>query len=264
MPELAEVGYFRKRWDVGIGDRVIRVHLHADKRVFRNTNLPALQSQLVGAKLLRSEAHGKQMLFSFSKNIRLGIHLGMTGKLSVAPPDMEPGKHDHLILFQKLRALVFTDSRQFGRVFYHEGPTKPEWWAKIPAALHSEDFTETKLKEFLLRHPRLQLKGTLLLQSGFPGVGNWMADEILWRAGISPRTLGPTLSPARRRRLWKEIRYVCQEALRIVGNDFSDPPQGWLFHERWSRNGRCPIHKIPLRRAVVGGRTSAWCGQCQK
>ena len=38
------------------------------------------------------------------------------------------------------------------------------------------------MEEFLARHPKLPMKAVLLLQPGFPGVGNWMADEILWRA----------------------------------------------------------------------------------
>ncbi len=34
MPELAEVEYFRKRWDAGIGEKIVAVHLHGEKRIF--------------------------------------------------------------------------------------------------------------------------------------------------------------------------------------------------------------------------------------
>ena len=61
------------------------------------------------------------MLFVFSGGNWLGIHLGMTGKIRVEPANFRPDKHDHLALYQRERALVFTDSRQFGRVRFHHG-----------------------------------------------------------------------------------------------------------------------------------------------
>ncbi len=65
MPELAEVEYFRKRWDVGIGDIVNAVQLHGEKRLFRGTDVAALKRRLTSQKLRWSTARGKQMLFVF-------------------------------------------------------------------------------------------------------------------------------------------------------------------------------------------------------
>src|SRR5689334_21110941 len=114
MPELAEVESFRRRWDVGLGAKIERVHLNAKKRVLRGVDTTGLQRAITGAKFLASEGHGKRMLFRFSGDVWLGVHLGMTGKLSVDDAKFTPGKHDHLVLFQKERALVFHDPRQFG------------------------------------------------------------------------------------------------------------------------------------------------------
>src|SRR4051812_3424932 len=104
MPELAEVEFFRRRWDAGIGKAIARVHLNAKKRVLRGVDPNALERALIGAKFLGSEGHGKRMLFRFAGDVWLGIHLGMTGKLLVETPNFLPGKHDHLVLFQKERA----------------------------------------------------------------------------------------------------------------------------------------------------------------
>ncbi|HEY6226333.1 MAG TPA: DNA-formamidopyrimidine glycosylase family protein, partial [Verrucomicrobiae bacterium] len=82
MPELAEVEFYRKRWDVGIGQPIARVHINAKKRVARGIDSAAMQKSLVGAKFLKSEGHGKRMLFRFSGDAWLGVHLGMTGKLT--------------------------------------------------------------------------------------------------------------------------------------------------------------------------------------
>src|SRR6476619_663917 len=94
MPELAEVEYFRRQWNAGIGQRVIGVALHPEQRVFRGTDAVALEKALTRAKFLGSEGHGKQMLFRFSSGGSLGIHLGMSGQLRVEAAGISPGKHD--------------------------------------------------------------------------------------------------------------------------------------------------------------------------
>jgi formamidopyrimidine-DNA glycosylase len=263
MPELAEVDYYRRVWNAGLGEKIRRVHLHPEKRVFRGTQIN-LFPKLSGQSLLESEAAGKQMVFRFSKEFWLGIHLGMTGKLNVAAADYIPGKHDHLVFFQKERTLIFTDARQFGRVLIHQGKDAPEWWATIAPAVTSKNFTAAVMSDFLARHGRLPIKAALLLQKGFPGIGNWMADEILWRAGISPKRLAKDLRAGEIASLWKEVRFVSRIALEKIGKDFGDPPEGWLFHARWSPKGACPKHNTLLRRDTIGGRTTAWCAKCQK
>src|SRR3954447_17736390 len=101
MPELAEVEYYRRQWDTGVGGQITGVDLHARNRVFRETNTRAMAGELRGARLIGSRARGKQMLFEFSNSLVLGIHLGMSGTLRVEGPDFEPGKHDHLVLRQR-------------------------------------------------------------------------------------------------------------------------------------------------------------------
>jgi formamidopyrimidine-DNA glycosylase len=269
MPELAEVEYFRRQWDVGAGDRVVRVALHARNRVFRSTNTRALRSHLTGARLLGSEARGKRMLFRFSNHNAtpaqswLGLHLGMTGRMEVAPSDFRPQKHDHLALFQNERALVFRDSRQFGRVQFHHGPNSPAWWIDSIPEIASRAFTRKFFDEFLDRHGRAPIKAVLLMQSGFSGIGNWMADEILWRAKVFPAKRTGELKETERAHLFRATKFVARESLRIIGPDDSALPRSWLIHERWREGGKCPRHRIPLRRARIGGRTSAWCPRCQ-
>jgi formamidopyrimidine-DNA glycosylase len=217
MPELAEVEFFRRQWDPGLGQKIVAVQLHAHKRIFRGSNPRALKRELTGSRFLRSFAWGKQMLFEFSGGNWIGLHLGMTGKLRIEPPGFRP-END-------------IASKTFDRAFFDA---------------------------FLQRHARAPVKAVLLLQSGFAGIGNWMADEILWRAKISP------LSAARRARLYRETRFVAVESLRIIGPDFSDPPRDWLIHQKWKRNGICPRHRTALQKAMVGARTTAWCARCQR
>jgi formamidopyrimidine-DNA glycosylase len=276
MPELAEVEYYRRQWDPGLGQKIVRVQLHPRKRVFRGSNTRALVRDLTGARFLRSESWGKQMLFEFSRSnpdkigargparSHLGIHLGMTGKLRIESPGFRPEKHDHLVLHQTKRALVFRDARLFGRVRFHHGKTLPDWWRAGGPDIHSASFDQKFLDNFLRRHARAPIKSVLLLQSGFAGIGNWMADEILWRANIAPSTAAGRLSAARRSQLFRETRFVATESLRLVAPEFGDLPRNWLIHQKWKRNGVCPRHRTALQKAMIGGRTTAWCPRCQK
>ena len=219
--------------------------------------------QLPGSTLRASEARGKQMAFQFSRGLWVAIHLGMTGRLRIEPSNFAPGRHDHLVLRQRQRALVFSDPRMFGRVLYFQGSGEPPWWSGIAPALTSAAFTRQVLLGALRRHRRLPIKSALLLQSHFPGIGNWMADEILWQARVHPRTASGEIYGTQAAVVWKAIRFVCRESMKYVGKDFSDPPPGWLFHERWSRGGKCPREGSVLRHETIGGRTSAWCPKCQ-
>jgi len=268
MPELAEVEFFRRKWEAGVGAAVTRVHLHGTKRLFRGTDTAAIAETLAGATLQGSEAHGKQMLFRFSRLAWLGVHLGMTGELRVEPAGHVPARHDHLVLFQRQRALVFSDPRQFGRVHFYQGPGEPPWWSDLPPSINSPGYTSKRLKDRLARHRSLPLKAALLDQETFPGIGNWMADEILWQARLNPRLRAGDLDEAKLQLLWRTTRLVARRSLETIAkksdhSDFGDPPRGYLFHVRWRKGGRCPRCGSALKYETVGGRTTVSCPKCQ-
>ena len=133
MPELAEVEFYRKRWHPGLGRRVVVVRAHPSARVFRTSPARRIQCALAGSTLLSSAAAAKQLLFRFSGGRWLGIHLGMSGELRTAPPDYAPQKHDHLVLVQRERCLVFTDPRMFGRVRFALGRHPPTAVTAVPS-----------------------------------------------------------------------------------------------------------------------------------
>ena len=273
MPELAEVEFYRKRWALAAtGAQIISVKVHEKARIFRGTNIALLHETIQGAKFFSSATAAKQMLFRFNRDAWLGLHLGMSGELSVEAPDHAPRKHDHLVLGTRNHTLVFSDPRMFGRVLFHRGKKAPAWWDNIAPAILSKQFTVQAVTIFLRRRARAPIKAVLLMQEQFPGVGNWMADEILWRAAIHPRRLSGSLKPAEVRTLWRECRHVCRLALdAIAGRGKRLPPdlnvnipKTWLFKHRWQKGGRCPITGQPLAHGVVGGRTTCWSPARQK
>ena len=264
MPELAEVEHSRKQWDAGLDQIVLDVAIaRPEIRVFRDTDTQALRRQVVGKRFIGSEARGKQMLFHFSEGVWLGVHLGMSGELRREDhPDYPPRKHDHLVLKQAGHALVFEDQRHFGRVRFHQGDEPPAWWQQLAPSVLSKEFTQKRLTHFLQRRRRTPIKSVLLMQEHFPGVGNWMADEILWRARLHPSAPAGEIDAAQTRRLWQQVRWVSRTAIRIISDDWTYP-KSWLFAHRWEAGGQCPRCQTDLARATVGGRTACWCPECQ-
>ena len=265
MPELAEVEYFKKQWDPGVGLMVKEISINKKARVFRGQKIEALKKLITHSRLNSSAAAAKQMVFLFNKNLWLGIHLGMTGRMECRSKNQPLQKHDQVVLKMSSGIqLVFNDPRQFGRVQFYEGEGVPPWWAKIAPAILSNKFKEKDLAEFLKRRKRSPIKAVLLMQERFPGIGNWMADEVLWRAGFHPSALAGNFGPKSVHLLFATLRQVCRDAFRVIGKDWSDPPNSWLFNHRWKKGGRCPKTKFLLARKTIGGRTSCWSPPRQK
>lgn len=273
MPELAEVEFYRKRWhDVAAGRRIRAVHLHARARVFRGTDPRAIAADLPKAPFTDSWTAAKQIAIYCAGAGWLGIHLGMSGELTVEPAAYSPAKHDHLVLDVGEQRLVFRDPRMFGRIRYDRGSQPPDWWTSIAPPLLSREFSVPALADFLQQRRRAPIKAVLLMQERFPGIGNWMADEILWRAELHPRRAAGSLKPEETRRLHGTIRRVCRMALRAIAGSGPTPPpdlnvnipSDWLFRHRWSPGGRCPKTGVLLARAEIGGRTTCWSPARQK
>jgi formamidopyrimidine-DNA glycosylase len=260
MPELAEVAYYARQWDAGLGKRMAHVHAHTKARIFRGSHAGGIAKALTGATYRHSFTHGKNMLFSFSGGLWLGGHLGMTGELLTAPPDHEPLKHDHLVLFTKDAALVYRDPRMFGLWRLEHSTEAPSWWRDLPPEILSKSFTTSLLSGILSRRSRSPLKPLLLDQSIFPGIGNWMADEVLWQLRLHPSTAAGTADAAALR---KTLQSITRVSLRTIGRDWSDPPKSWLFSHRWKAGGHCPRCGTLLHRGDLRGRTACWCPQCQ-
>ena len=125
MPELAEVLFATKAWAKGKGRKINKVETKNASRVFRELDPAVLKRTLKGSVLLGSETHGKKMLFRFSGERWLGLHLGMTGWLFEEDPAYPSAKHDALVLRQTERSLVFRDPRQFGRILCHKRQRRP-------------------------------------------------------------------------------------------------------------------------------------------
>lgn len=263
MPELAEVKFYANQWVPSLEETVERVYVGAGRRVFRRGGEEAL-FDLGGARLISVQTHGKQMLFGFHGGLWLHVHLGMAGRLQRGLRETTPSKHDHLILYTTRAALVYNDYRLFGEVRLHRSDRLPAFWECLPPEVSTSGFTREVLSHALQRHARAPLKAILLRQEYFPGVGNWMADEILWRAAIHPACPGGRVRGVKLSHLFLRIREVAEDALQVIAPNWGEPPDNWLFPHRWRDGGSCPATGRALCRETIGGRTTCYSPARQK
>lgn len=263
MPELAEVAYYARQWDAAAGQKILKVHTGTKARFFRHSPAPAFAA-LKGTAYRGAQSRGKNLLFQFSRGFYVTGHLGMSGELLLEAAEHVPTKHDHLVLYTKTAALVFRDFRMFGAVRLEQtrgGP--PDSWTSLPPEILEAGFTIARVSEALRRFAKTPLKALLLDQEWFPGIGNWMADEVCYQMKLHPATPAGSLDP---QALRKVLRAICRVSLRTIGRDWSDPPETWLMRHRWKAGGHCPDPGCgtPLVRRTLRGRTACWCPRCQR
>ena len=105
----------------------------------------------------------------------------------------------------------------------------------------------------LPRHSAAPVKARLMDQAVMAGIGNLMADEILWRARIDPRRAASDLGDHEAHRLWRDMRAIIRVSVRRGHAGVTA-----LIAER-RRGGHCPRCGAELARDRVGGRTTYWC-----
>ena len=271
MPELPEVETIARSLAARVaGDTVVSVWLGSKPQTWKSP--PAeIARALTGARLAAIRREGKQIVIDLahgrSRKIRQQwiVHLGMTGQLLVARPESEIEKHTHLIAhLGSGREIRFVDPRRFGRVSVREFAAHERHYEPLQVDL--DTFAA------LFRKRKLPIKAALLNQKLLRGIGNIYADEALFRAGIRPRRRAGTLTRAELQGLYAAMRKVLKEAIAAGGTSISDyvDAEGsegsfQLKLRVYQRTGEpCMVCRTPIKRIIVGGRSTHYCPQCQR
>jgi len=272
MPELPEVETVVRSLIPHItGLKVSGAELRFEKTLRRPVAYSF--SELAGRRILGIRRRGKMIVIALEGGPALVFHLKMTGQLMVVPPAEPRDKHVHFILSFVAgdRELRFRDVRKFGFVRCLEAGCVAE--APEMAELGPEPL-DIGRREFaaLFAGRRGRMKSLLLDQRRIAGIGNIYADEILFAAGVHPRTSAARLKSEDFDRVWTEMRRILKRAIAAKGTSISDYRDAdgneGGFQIRLKVYGLagepCPRCKTPIRRLVVGGRGTHICPKCQR
>jgi len=263
MPELPEVETV-VRSIAGLAGRRIAAAEFRCARVLAGANPERMAEALRGRRIASIRRHGKFILMALEGGGYLVVHLGMTGRLLLGG---KVGKHTHAILSLDRGALLYEDSRQFGRIEYSR--EIPERVARL-----GPDALEVPFDDFAtaLRKRKTRIKALLLNQAFVRGLGNIYADEALFRAGIHPLAVACRLRKERARRLYDGMRAVLSEAIAAGGSSISDyvdaeGRKGFfqMEHRVYQLTGEpCAACGTAIRRILVAQRSSHYCPKCQR
>ncbi len=265
MPELPEVESARAVIErVGLNRRIVDVD-DTDPYETRPHVPGQIREALMGRTLTQAHRRGKSMWVDTSDDgPQLGIHLGMSGKIVIADPEgveidggdywergRKPGDYRFTrfgLTFEDGGSLLLIDPRRLGRVRLDPPVEKlgPDAQFIRPDAFRA-----------LLHSSGAPVKARLMDQDRIAGIGNLLADQILWAARISPSRSADELDPDEVNRLLRATRAAIRDAiagggvhtLRVVAYR--------------KKAARCPRDNAPMVQGTVGGRTTWWCSKEQ-
>jgi formamidopyrimidine-DNA glycosylase len=278
VPELPDVE--AARVEVGrvvAGKVVARVWCADDPIVFEGVPAARFRRALVGRRIVRLGRRGKHLWFELDRRPWLTVHFGMTGGLhlparpaarrrssTIVPDGAWPPRFARLrLVFTDGDELAGADARRLGRIrLRHDPAGEPPISALGFDALL--ELPRPRAFVALVGARTAPMKALLLDQTFAAGVGNWIADEVLYQARVAPRRRADTLTPAEALRVRASLRRVIALSVR-VGSDSARFPRAWLFHDRW---GKRPDAVTPrgdsIRHDTIGGRTTAWVPALQR
>jgi formamidopyrimidine-DNA glycosylase len=281
MPELPEVETVARDLRPRLVGAEIAGVRSSWARTLRTHDAEGLADAVIGRTVEAVGRRAKLLLVELSGGVAMTIHLKMTGQLFVVPASAPEDAYVRLVLeLADGRELRFRDIRKFGKVgLYERDPATGDLVVEqggvgVFAATGPEPLDDAfTVRDFRrrLRARRGRLKPLLLDQSFVAGVGNIYADEALWAARLHPLRSARSLKPADEKRLYEELRRILAEAVARRGSsidDYTAPDGDGAMQERlqvYQRTGEpCPRCRRPIKRIVIGARSTHFCSWCQR
>jgi formamidopyrimidine-DNA glycosylase len=272
VPELPEVEtVVRDLHPHLVGRRIASVKV--GRRPLRRRWSPEWGPALVGRRVREVRRRGKWILVGLDEELYLGIHLGMTGQLTVSAARDPVARHTHVViaLGRGHDQLRFRDVRRFGcAVLFPEPQVLERFFEESRLGPEPFDLETGYWRDRLAATDRC-LKAVLLDQRVVAGVGNIYADESLFEARLPPTRLGRNTGPGEADRLRRAVVIVLNRAIDRRGSSIRDyvggsgQKGGYQAEFRvYGRAGEpCPRCRAPIQRIRLAGRSTHFCPQCQ-
>lgn len=253
MPEIAEVEIQRSGIDLRFRGQTLR-----EIEIEESLGAFADQEKLLGQKLCAVLRRGKLLGLEFEKNI-LMVHLRMTGGFF-----LEPRPHTRArFLFDE--PLYFADPRHFATMVFEPNWSQvslgPDLWSLAPGWIPPDKYSFS----------RRAIKTTILDQQVLAGIGNYLADESLWAAGVSPFRITQEVSHNEWEKIIAAAQSLSRSVLRRGGvslRDYKnlqggDGEGGDLLRVYGKAGENCLRCDNTLIKDRLGGRGTTWCPACQ-
>jgi len=200
------------------------------------------------------------------------MHMGMTGKLQITaelPAELPKHTHFHFSFTDPLNVtkhLLFIDARKLGRVKLTPKGTYTGLLKDLGPELWEDAYPVSKvLKAFK------SIKSILMDQQFIAGIGNYLADEILFDAGIHPRRPGSSLTAEQVQSIITSAKKISENVMKAGGLSFSDyvhldgTKGSFRKHLKvYGRGGQnCYTCSTELSTITLSGRTTIFCRGCQ-
>ena len=277
MPELPEVESARRLIEgAAAGHRIKKVRCTSDSIVFDGVSTRQVRQALTGRIIYAAHRRGKHLWLELDQRPWPCFHLGLTGSFQARDMRLPklassytadgsdwPPRFEKIRLFMSNGAeLAMTNKRRFGRIRLRKEPEKEP---PINALGFDPLLNLPSLKHFseLLARRSIAIKVLLLDQRFAAGVGNWIADEVLYQARVSPSRRADQLSPDEARQIRLRLKYIVETAVRVDARASHFPPS-WIFHRRWGRKTNTTLAGHRIEFITLHGRTTAWVPAIQK
>lgn len=265
MPELPEVERARRIAERNlVGKHITSVTTMQDNIVYNGVTPKKFANALRDRTVLAARRKGKYLWLELDRRPWPGFHFGMTGSFQVYQDEQSRPRFWKVeLLLEDGTRLAMPNKRRLGRIRLHHDPENEPPISK----LGFDPFLKMPpLNVFveLVSGRKAPVKALLLDQSFAAGVGNWIADEVLYHARLAPSRRACDLTAAEIKRLRTKLQYVVCKAVEVDA-DKDRFPRTWLFHRRWGKNADAVSsrgHKIV--HDTIGGRTTAWVPQVQR
>lgn len=261
VPEILEVESYRTLAERVVGDKIVRGW--ADAYLAKKLTSPSAWARAVKNLTVTGTSRRGKLLLLETDGPTLGVRFGMTGVLLL---DGDAGVEGlfygpHLYDAKWLRGgLEFQDGK---KLLVHDPRRLARFEIDPDVSQLGPDALTLTRREFdqVVRVQRGEgpaIKARLLDQSHVAGVGNLLGDEMLYRAGIDPRTPTGTLSKDEKDRLFRAFRATMNTLKRRGGSHLGDHMDARF------PGGLCPKDGGTMLLSTIGGRTTYWCSVHQR
>lgn len=261
MPELPEVETYRRYFAKhALHQRIARVEVR-DERILGEIRKETFAKKLRGREFKSARRHGKH-LFADAGEVWLHLHFGMTGDLAYyTDRSKEPRFAKIVFVFDGGGQLAFEDMRLFGLADLVESPDDYITAKGLGADPLDPSFTFKRFSELIERR-KGAMKSLLMTQEILAGIGNLYADETLFQVGIHPRRPVDKLKDAEKRAVYTTMRRILRDVIAAHDRG-AEWPNRYLSQHR-EEGDRCPKCGGTIKRTVVFGRTTYFCGKHQR